>query len=179
MSSTCPREQARTNRVATTGLLSNLAPIERGPPHHAAGTRAGLSRRAGVGFLHHEPLREPPRADTPLPILPVLRLRRGCVQPWIVHARHGGQLGRQARLFDRFQVGLGAPGVEPAHDRGFVWQVDQGSRPERGDDLAAPQLPVRLAVHFPLLLSRLERSCRNRFTCGSTSRSERLTRNFW
>ena len=27
-------------------------------------------------------------------------------------------------------------------------------------------------------LSRLERSCRNRFTCGSTSRNERLTRNF-
>ena len=66
-------------------------------------------------------------------------------------------LDGQTRLFDRFQVGLGAPGVEPAHDGGFVWQVDQGSRPERGDDLAAPQLPVRLAVHSVRPPRRLHR----------------------
>ena len=149
--------------------------------NHAPRAHAGSSpgTRAGTGFLHHEPLGESPRTDAPLPILPALRLRRWRVEPRAGYARHGHQLGREARLVDRFQTRLAAPGIESAHDGGVVREVDERSRPEGGDHLTAAQLSVSLPVHAPPPPpSRLERSLRNRFTCGSTSRSDRLVRNF-
>ena len=122
---------------------------------------------------------KPPRANAALLALPALRLRRRRVEPRIANARHGHQLGGEARLVDRFQARLAAPGIESAHDGGVVRQVDKRARPEGGDHLAAAQLPMALPVHAPPPPpNRLERSLRNTFTCGSTSRSDRLVRNF-
>ena len=154
---------------------------EGGARNHAPRARARTSAGAwaGTGLLHHEPLGEPPRADSSLPLLPALRLRWRGVETRVGHAGHGHQLGREARLVDRLEARLAAPGIESTHDRGVVGEVDECARPEGGDHLATSHLPMPLPVHEPPPPpNRLERSLRKRFTCGSTSRSDRLVRNF-
>ena len=159
-----------------------VAPVgESGARNHAPRARARPSAGAwaGTGLLHHEPLGESPRADSSLSILPALRLRRWGVETRVGDAGHGRQLGREARLVDTFQVRHAAPGIESTNNCGVVREVDECARPEGGDHLATAQLPMPLPVHEPPPPpNRLERSLRNRFTCGSTSRSDRLVRNF-
>ena len=155
-----------------------IAPIGEGGARNQP-PRAHARPGKGAGLLRHEPLRKAPRTDPPLPFLPSFRLGRWSVNSRVGNAGHGLKLGRKARLVDHFEIRLIAPGIEAAHDRGVVRQVDEGARAEGGDHLAAAQLSVRSPVHLrPPSFSRLERSRRNRFTCGSTSRSERLVRNF-
>src|SRR5207249_6169921 len=79
---------------------------------------------------------------------------------------------------DFLQVTRFRPRVEPADDRRVPGQVDQRAWPVGGDDLAAADLPVRLAAHERSSTWIPLRSFRNRFTSGSTSRSDRLARNF-
>ena len=59
------------------------------------------------------------------------------------------ELAREPRLDDLLEVARLRPGVEPADDRRVPRQVDQRAGPVGGDDLAAADLPVRLAAHAP------------------------------
>ena len=122
---------------------------EGGARNHAPRARAGSSpgTRAGTGFLHHEPLGESPRTDSSLVILPAIRLGWRRIEPRIRNARHGHQLGREARFVDRFQIGrLAAPGIESPHNGRIVQAGSiRAPGPERGDHLAAAQLPMCLS----------------------------------
>ena len=125
-------------------------------------------------LLHHEPLREAPDTDARGRLARVVDVRRRRVQARRGDAGHALQLERQPGLLDLVEVARLPPGFEPANDCGVPRQVDQCARAVRGDDLAAADLPVPLTAHRSPPTSPPLRSFRNRFTSGSTSRSERL-----
>ena len=131
---------------------------------------------AATGLLHNKPLRKAPCADSPRRFAWITRVGRRCKESRCHHARHGLELACESRLDDFLQAAH-RPRVESADNRRVVGQVDERSRPVCGDDLAKADLPVRLAPHTLISTSLPLRSFRNRFTSGSTSRSDRFARN--
>ena len=77
----------------------------------------------------------------------IVRIGRRREEPRRGDARHDLELAREPRLDDLLEVARLRPGIEAADDRRVPGQVDQRARPVGGDDLAAADLPVRLAAH--------------------------------
>ena len=149
--------------------------VERLAVDQPAGALAVL---AAGGFLHDEPLRKPPGAYAPRGLAGIVGVGGRREQTGRGDARHGLELARQPGLDDLLEVARLRPGLEATDDRRVPGQVDQRPGPVGGDHLAAADLPVRLAAHAPFSTWMPLRSFRNRFTSGSTSRSERFARNF-
>ena len=101
------------------------------------------------GFLHHEPLGEPPRPDAPRRGPGLVRLRRRRVEPRRRHAGHRTELAGQPRLHDLVEASRVRPGVEPADDRRVPGKIDERARSVGGDHLALADLAVPLAAHAP------------------------------
>ena len=133
---------------------------------------------AGVRLLDDEPLGKAPRADAHRRSAGVGRYRRRGHHPRHGDAGDGPQLPGEPRLVDRLELVRRRPLVEPRHDGRLVRQVDQGSGAVGRDDLAAAKLSVRSLLHDAPVGRGGRRSWRYRLTSGSTSRSERLARNF-
>ena len=141
-------------------------------------TPRSLAAPAPLLLLHEEPFGEAPGAD-PRPACPwAVGLNGRRVQSWDRHAGHRLELARQALFDDFVEVACPRPRVEAANDRRVLRQIERATRPPGGDDLAPADLAVCLAAHEASPTSAPPRSLRKRFTSGSTSRIERLTRNF-
>src|SRR5713101_3418773 len=159
---------------------NHLAPVE--PPlfveRLAMNEPAGpLAISSSSLVLHYEPLGEPPSADTLSRFAWVVRIGRRCVEPLHGDSRHDLEFANEPGLHDLLKVTRLRPGVETTDDRRIPWQVNECAGPVSRNDLAATDLTVGLPGHVDST-SEPARSLRNRFTSGSTSRSDRLARNF-
>ena len=135
-----------------------------------------------VHILHDEPLGKLPHGQPGRRRPRVVRVRWRRLQP------DGRHLQQRLKLlgepwFDDF-VAHAQPVLQPGHKYRMSRQVEHGPWPERRDDLALSDLAVRFDRAFALHAS--SSSCismpssvlTHRFTLGSTSRIERLARNF-
>ena len=155
--------------VEAPSLIQSLA-VHQAPPT--------LRPVVASGFLHHEPLGKSPCPNTPGGRPRLVRLRRRRIEPRRRHTGHRPELAGQPRLHDLVEASRVRPGVEPADDRRVSGQVNEGARSVGRDHLALADLTVTLAAHASPSTCRPVRSRRKRSTTGSTSRSDRLARNF-
>ena len=123
-----------------------LAPfVQRLALHQAAGLGAAfaIAARSKRVFLHHEPLRESPRADAGggRPRLRRCRWRR--VEPWRGNVRDALQCLRKARLGDLLQILR--PSIQAADDGRVLGQVDERTGAVGGDHLALANAAERPA----------------------------------
>src|SRR5207253_2012080 len=169
--------RAGTNEAGGHDLPAVEPPlvVERLPVNQPAGSLALLG---AADLLHDEPLRETPRADAPCRLAGIVRIGRRREEPRRCDTRHDLELAREPGLRDLVQVPRLRPRIEPTDDRRVPGQIDERAGSVGGDDLAAADLPVRLPAHVGSSTWMPLRSFRNRLTSGSTSRSDRLARNF-
>ena len=175
-SSTCPRGQARTKRVGTTAIDSNL-PFSKRP----SGTRRrdrSRDRSSRLGpLLDDEPFWEPPDAD-PLPLCAgTVRAHGWREEPWRSHTGDVADGPREPGLVDLLKVGGPRPLSQAPDDDRIAWQIEKGARSPGRDHLTLPDLAVCARAHVSPsticpLISFITRS-----TTGSTSRSDRPTLN--
>ena len=149
--------------------------VERLAVDQPSGSLAVLSP---AGFLHDAPLREAPNPDASRRLARIVRIGRRREEPGGRDVGHHLELPSQPGLDDLLEVRCLRPGVETPDDGRMVRQVDQRARPVGGDDLPAADLPMCPPTHPESSTWRPLRSFKNKFTSGSTSRSERLVRNF-
>ncbi len=133
--------------------LETAPVVERPPGHQPPGPDVSL---ALVRLLDDEPLGKAPHADAHRRRAGIGRYRRRGHHARRADAGDRLQLPREPRLVDLLQLVQRRPLVEPRDDR----------------------LSVRLLPHDAPVCPGARRSRRYRFTSGSTSRSERLARNF-
>ena len=173
-----PRGQARTNRVGTTSQ-----PVE-APPlveclARARAAASGCCRLRAALLLHDEPLAGSARRRCPSPSRRASRCpaaaRRASAPADPVSSR---ELLREPLVDDLLQTdrcSARPPGRRRSPD--MARQVDQRARPPGRDDLAAADAAVTACSFVVLHEFPVEVSLTKRLTSGSTSRSERLTRN--
>src|SRR5207244_3664291 len=92
--------------------------------------------------------------------------------------RHDLESVGQARFDDLLKIDGFGPRFQSTDNRGVLGQVEQGPGPPDRDHLTSSELTLCLLAHDPPSTSTPLRSFRNRLTSGSTSRRERLARNF-
>src|SRR5579875_2193702 len=148
--------------------------VERVAVHQTARALAGVLALAVL--LDDHPFREGVDPDRELRLAGRGRVGRWRVQLRVGHAGEQCDLAGEPRLDHLLQpVGPG-PRVQAGDDARVLWQVDQRPGAPGRDHLAAADLSVR-GRHQSLLIGAPRMSRSSRFTLGSTSRSERFTRN--
>ena len=111
----------------------------------------------------------------------VLLFGRGRKETERWHSKHLGQFVSEARL-DNLLAAL-RPMIETGDEHGVIGQVQHGPGAKGHDDLALAHFAVWLGSRFAAHASSSSTSVPSsvfiqRFTLGSTSRMERLARNF-
>src|SRR5581483_8677918 len=160
----------------------DLPPVEAAPVVEGLAVdeaaRASTLRAGASLVLDDEPFGEAPGADPAHRLRRVVRVGRRRVEPGRRDAGHLLELADESRLGDLLQVARPGPCVEAADDGRVPWKIDERARAVGRDHLAPANLPVRLPGHRSGPTCPPLMSFRKRFTSGSTSRSERLVRNF-
>src|ERR1039458_644499 len=150
---------------------------QRLPVHHQS--RAEFAFLLLLGPLNDEPLRKLKRNDASLGSRGIIICGRRSFQIDRGNAQNGRKLTAKARLRDWFSTER--PGVQASYQDGVVRQIDHRSWPECRHQLALSNLSLRLHIRFHRVSSSrsiLSRVLTQMFTAASTSRSERLARNF-
>ena len=176
-SSTWPRGQARTNRVGDDLPAVEACPSRRAP----CGARAGASVRWPAGLL---PPARPSTRGSARRRSPSRLPRRGGVDGGgstaCAPARRSASVSLRVSRGSTISSSSRTAARCRARRRCPTASAGRSARPgpQVVIDLAAADLSVSLARSLVDLCTKPPvRSLRNRFTLGSTSRSERLTRN--